>query len=281
MGEETERFKAQIVYLAPVAASILFGLLCATLLLKPTPSSPPAYPITPIPQGTTEGSGYNAIYFVTIIAVGATLIYLLLKYRGRKTLNFLIGFAMTLAFGLLGMIYFSELLADVPNALPITITLTAIVVVLGDLALFHFRGKVANVVVIGLGGALGAFLGAELNVLTAVLIVIALAVYDIIAVYRGPVGKIASSSEGMDQLRGLSYSFKDIQMGLGDLVFYSLLAANMLINYSVVACLFSFAGILIGSYLTFLVIERRDIFPGLPIPLALGTALGVLAGLLL
>jgi presenilin-like A22 family membrane protease len=281
MTEESDRFKAQVIYLAPVLASMLFGLLCATLFIRLTPSSQPQYPVTPIPQTTTEGAGYNAIYFVTIIAVGATLIYFLLKYRGHRTLNFLIGFAMTLAFGLLGMVYFSELLANVPNGLAITIALTAVVTVLGDLAIFRFRGKAADVVVIGLGGALGAFLGGNLNALTAVLIIIALAIYDVIAVYRGPVGKIASSSGGMDQLRGLSYSFKDIQMGLGDLVFYSLLVANMFINYNLAAGLFAFVGILIGSYLTFLVLERRDVFPGLPIPLALGTALGVLAGLLL
>jgi hypothetical protein len=35
--------------------------------------------------------------------------------------------------------------------------------------------------------------------------------------FIGPVGKIAES--GLDQLSGLSYAFKDIQMGLGDLMF--------------------------------------------------------------
>jgi presenilin-like A22 family membrane protease len=281
MTEESERFKAQVIYLAPVLASMLFGFLCATLFVTATPSSQPTYPPVPWDQTTAEGASYNAIYFVTIVAVGATLIYFLLKYRGRRTLNFLIWFAMTLAFGLLGMVYFSELLANVPNGLAITIALTAALTVLGDLAIFRFRGKVADVVVIGLGGALGAFLGGNLTVLTAVPIIIALAIYDVIAVYRGPVGKIASSSGGMDQLKGLSYSFKDIQMGLGDLVFYSLLVATMFVHYNLAAGLFAFVGILIGSYLTFLVLERRDVFPGLPIPLALGTVLGVLAGLLL
>jgi hypothetical protein len=69
-------------------------------------------------------------------------------------------------------------------------------------------------------------------------------------------------------------------MGLGDLVFYSLLTGKMLINFNLVTCLFSVAGILVGSYLTFLVLEKRDVFPGLPFPIALGIAFGLLASLL-
>ncbi len=127
---------------------------------------------------------------------------------------------------------------------------------------------------VGLGGALGVFLGANLNFLTGLLVLVFLAVYDVVAVYYGPVGRIASS--GMEQLKGLSFTFKDIQMGLGDLVFYSLLTGNILINFNAVACLFSVVGILAGSYLTFLVLEKKEVFPGLPLPVALGLVFGLL-----
>ncbi len=278
-----EKFHARPVYVVPVLASILFGLLCGSLLQKPSPSSPPIYPITPIPQTDPSGavsassSLTNALYFLIIITIGATLVFLLIRYKGRRTLTFLIGFALTSAFGLLSMVYFSELLSFLPNNLLLLFTITGAIVVLGDLAVFKVGGKVSDIVVLGLGGALGAFLGANLNFPTALAILAVIAAYDVIAVYKGPVGKIAN--EGMDQLRGLAFGFKDIQMGLGDLVFYSLLAGNLFINYSLAASLVSVVAILIGSYITFKVLERRDVFPGLPIPIALGLSAGYLATL--
>ena len=279
MGAQPEKFKAQLVYLAPIFVSLLFGFLCASLLQKPTPSSPPVYPVTPISQTTPEGPYLNAVYFVIIIAVGAFLLYFLIKYRNRKTLNLLTGFALTTAFLLISFVYFSVLFSSIPDSLPFVIAIAIVVAVVGDLVIFRFQGKASDALVVGLGGALGAFLGANLNIPTALLILSFLAVYDVVAVYRGPVGKIADS--GLEQLRGLSFSFKEIQMGLGDLVFYSLLASTMFINLNLVACVFSIIGILVGSYLTFLVLEKREVFPGLPFPIALGIAFGVIAGLLL
>ena len=68
------------------------------------------------------------------------------------------------------------------------------------------RKKASDAVVVGLGGALGVFLGANLNFLTAVLILIFLAAYDVVAVYRGAVGKIANS--GMDELEDWASALK-------------------------------------------------------------------------
>ncbi len=278
LTEQTEKFAAQAIYLSPVIASLLFGLLCATLLQKPTPSSPPAYPVTPIPQTTSSGQVFNAFYFVIIIGVGAFVIYLLIKYRNRKTLNFLTGFALTTAFALLSLVYLSRLLSSVPDSLPVVIALSAVIVVLADFVIFRVGGKAADAVVVGLGGALGVFLGANLNLPTAFAILAFLAAYDIVAVFYGPVGKIASS--GLEQLKGLSFSYKEIQMGLGDLVFYSLLTGAVFINFSFIAAMFSLVGVVAGSYLTFLVLEKREVFPGLPFPIALGIAFGLLASLI-
>jgi hypothetical protein len=90
------------------------------------------------------------------------------------------------------------------------------------------------------------------------------------------VGKIAQS--GLDQLQGLSYSFKAVQMGLGDLVFYSMLTGSMLFKFqpNLLPCFVSIIGITVGSYLTLLILEKKGIFPGLPIPIVLGLAAGFL-----
>ena len=180
---------------------------------------------------------------------------------------------------LLSFVYFSKILSSVNNSLSLVIILSIVIAAIADIVIFRVGGKACDIVVIGLGGALGVFFGANLNFPTALIVLSVLAVYDIVAVFYGPVGKIAES--GLEQLKGLSFSFKEIQMGLGDLVFFSLLIGNLLVNFNLLASVFSLVGILTGTYLTFLVLEKREVFPGLPFPIAMGAALGAIAAFVL
>ena len=84
-------------------------------------------------------------------------------------------------------------------------------------------------------------------------------------------------------LQGLSFSFKDIQMGLGDLVFYSMLMGVMFFSFpqSLLPTSMALVGILVGSIVTFFMLERKGIFPGLPFPIFLGLAAGLIPALLL
>jgi presenilin-like A22 family membrane protease len=237
-----------------------------------------AIPVTPFPDESASGSFGNALYFVVLIAVGATVLYFLLKWKSRKLITIFTAFALTAASLLLSVFYLSVIFASVPNAEILVISLSIVLTVIVDVAIFRLDSKIRNAVVVCLGGALGVFFGASIPLLSALLILCFLAVYDVFAVYKGPVGKIAHA--GLDQLKGLSFSFKDIQMGLGDLVFYSMLSGNMLFNFGVVSYLVSFVGILVGAFLTFMMLEKKGIFPGLPIPVFLGLAGGLLASLI-
>lgn len=157
-------------------------------------------------------------------------------------------------------------------AIPYTDILALIVsmltTALADLAIFRIGGVACNLIVLCLGGALGAFLGASIPTLSSILILSFLAVYDVFAVYRGPIGKIARG--GLEQLRGLSFSFKDIQMGLGDLAFYSMLTSRVLFDSGFLLCFASATGVLMGAFLAFKMLEKRGMFPGLPFPMVLG-----------
>lgn len=70
-------------------------------------------------------------------------------------------------------------------------------------------------------------------------------------------------------------------MGLGDLVFYSMLVGSILFEFqpNLLPALVSLIGIVVGSFLTLIVLEKKGIFPGLPFPVALGLAGGILAAL--
>jgi presenilin-like A22 family membrane protease len=278
-AKSEDKFKFEFIYLLPILASMLFGLVCAYILM---PQAGSAIPVTPIPEDTPGAPLGNALYFVVLIAASATIFYILLKRRSKRIIQGLIVLAMTTASALLSVVYLSSLLVYVPilDNWPTLITLTVVITLLFDLTIFRFpRGR--NIAVICIGGALGVFFGFAIPLWSAVVILAVLAVYDVIAVYKGPVGKIAAS--GLDQLQGLSFSFKDIQMGLGDLVFYSMLMAALFFSfsYSILPTIAGIIGIMAGSIITLLILEKKGIFPGLPFPIMLGLAFGLLVGLLL
>ncbi len=279
-----DKFKFQVIYLLPILASLIFGLGCAAVLI---PQYVPSVPITPIPSDTPGAPIGDALYFVVLIAISATVFYILLKRRSKNIIKGLIIVALTTAALLLSIVYLIALAAYVPAIadLLIIIPLSVIFTVLFDLAIFKLGSIPRNTAVILIGGALGMFFAyniASISLWSAVLILVFLAVYDIIAVYKGPVGKIAQSS-GLDQLKGLSFAFKDIQMGLGDLVFYSMLTGAMIFGFpgTFLPVITSIIGILAGTVITFYMLEKRGIFPGLPFPILLGLALGLITGFLL
>ena len=252
--------------------------MCA-YVLAPVPSE--SVPVTPIPEEIPGAQWGNALYFVVLIALAATLFYILLKRRSKRIIKGLIVVALTTASLLLSLVYLSALFAYAPSwdflVIPLSIALT----VFFDFVIFRLGRVPRDVVVVCLGGALGIFFGKFIPLWSAVLILVFLAIYDIFAVYKGPVGKIAES--GLDQLQGLSFSFKDIQMGLGDLVFYSMLSGIMFFSFlpNVIPTIAAVIGILVGSIITLFMLEKKGIFPGLPFPILLGLALGLFTGFLL
>ena len=272
----TEKVSGQLVYLVPVLASLLFGLGCAYLLIA---QPLPPMNVTPFPEETASAPLGNAFYFVILIALSATVFYVLLKRKSRKLIFALIALALTTASLLLSIIYLSAIFAYVPDLEFLVLPLSILVTVIFDLAIFRLGSKARNLAVVLLGGGLGVFFSASIPFLSAVMILVFLAIYDVFAVYYGPVGKIAHS--GLDQLQGLSYSFKDVQMGLGDLVFYSMLVGSILFEFqpTLLPCLVALIGITVGSFLTLIMLEKKGIFPGLPFPIVLGLAGGILASL--
>jgi presenilin-like A22 family membrane protease len=272
----TEKFSAQLVYLVPVLASLLFGLCCAYLLIA---QPLPPMNVMPFSEETASAPLGNAFYFVILIALSATVFYVLLKRKSRKLIIALIALALTTASLLLSIIYLSAIFAYMPDLGFLVLPLSILVTVIFDLSIFRLGNKARNMAVVLLGGGLGVFFSASIPFLSATMILVFLAIYDVFAVYYGPVGKIAHS--GLDQLQGLSYSFKDVQMGLGDLVFYSMLVGSILFEFQpkLLPCLVALIGITVGSFLTLVMLEKKGIFPGLPFPIVLGLAGGILASL--
>lgn len=271
---EKGTFRARPVYLVPILTSLICGFLCANILKASYTQPPQSVPFPDSPAGSIG----NALYFVILVALGATIIFILLRVRWRRLVTILTGAALTAAFFLLSLVYLSAVFSLFSVfSFEGVIAASAFIAATASYIILKTRSSLGDALIVILGGAIGAFLGATVPALSAFLILLLLAVYDIFAVYRGIVGKIAR--EGLEHLRGLVISFRDAQMGLGDLAFYSMLSGHMLVNFGLYPCLASIVGILLGCFLTFKLLEKRSVFPGLPLPVAFGLSLGLLTSL--
>lgn len=268
----SQNFKAELIHLAPIIVSLLSGVGCAYLLMA---SKMELLSITPFHEENPAGPIGNALYFVFLVSFGALTLLLLLKRGKFKLIVLVTGFALISAIFLLSAVYFYAFsLIAVPLPTEILIAGSALITAINGYVFLGTKSRLGDFMVLLLGGALGALLGACIQTASAVLILCFLAIYDAFAVYRGPVGKIARV--GLEKLRGLSFSFRDIQMGLGDLTFYSMLVGHMLIYLGILPCLASMMGVLVGCFLAFKMLEHEGVFPGLPIPIFAGLVLGFL-----
>ena len=277
MSDEAEiPFKASPIYLVPIVLSILVGIFCSLLFIAANTNI--GY-ITIMPE-SLSGSAWNAVYFVILIAAGAYFMYFLLKKKFHFGIRLLIGIAILIVTFMLSILYLDSFLVIVNLEISPWLLLVASAITTGVAVYLTFsRVKIAHdIVVLLVGGGLGAFLGLTIPTLSAIFILLLLAVYDVIAVYYGPVGKIAS--HGLEKLPGISLSFKDVHVGLGDLTFYSMLVSHALIYFGEKACIFSAVGVLLGSFVAFKLLEKRGMFPGLPVPIGLGLALMFLSSLI-
>jgi len=270
LSDETEPlFKASPIYLVPIAISILVGILCSLLFIAANIDI--GY-ITIMPE-SLSGSAWNAAYFVILIAAGAYSMYFLLKRKIHFGIRLLIGVAISIVTFMLSLLYLESTftIMGFEVGLWLLLVVSAVIAAIVTYLIFSSIKVAREIVVLLVGGSLGAFLGLTIPPLSAIFILLLLAVYDIIAVYYGPVGEIAS--HGLENLPGISFSFKEVHIGLGDLTFYSMLISHALIYFGEKACIFSVVGVLLGSFLAFKLLEKRGMFPGLPIPIVLGLVL--------
>jgi len=275
----TTHFKATPGQIIPVIAALLLsGVL--TFGLQASKAEVPA--ITVFPE-TPSGATLNASLFVVMMAVAATLIYLLVKYQRKQIVKYLITGAMfLLAFFLLN--WYSELYAT--QLSPILdvygygwVGLTGLSSALLLMGLHKGPQSIRLLSVTIVGSLTGTFLGASIPTMTAIVLLGALAVYDLVSVYRGPIGKIAEMAD-LEEFKGAVLTVGDLTIGMGDLVFYSMLVSNAMVNFGTLAYLGGSAGVVVGSYLGFKMLERREVFPGLPLAISCGLAAMIILGTL-
>lgn len=263
------QFRASPSQIVPVLAALL---LAGVLTYGLHSYRAELVTITVFPE-TPSGVTLNASIFVVMMAVAAALIYLLLRYGRKRVVKYLIATAMFfVTFFLLNWYtepYGSYLapVVDVYGYPWVAATVAAAVLLL--IGLYKGPELIRLLSVIIVASLTGTFLGVSIPTLTAIVLLLALALYDLVSVYRGPIGKIAKMAD-LEEFKGAVFTVGDLTIGMGDLVFYSMLVSNAMTSFGMLAYVGALAGVAVGSFLGFKMLERREIFPGLPLAITMG-----------
>ena len=262
-------FKAKPAQLLPELCAIA---LAGALTYSLQAASAPIETITVFPE-TTSGVTLNAGIFIVLMAATGTVMYLFIKFGLKRIVKYLINFAV---FALLFFLFtwYGTLYANyLPPILISNILIWLCISLLASLALglaVYKSKKFLHLTAIVLTGAMtGTFLGVSIPTFTAAALMLALAAYDLFAVFKGPIGKIAQSTD-LEEFTGAVFTYGDLTVGMGDMVFYSMLASNSMINFGPLPFLGASLGLMVGAYLGFKMLEGRDMFPGLPFAMILG-----------
>jgi presenilin-like A22 family membrane protease len=238
-------------------------------------SNAPIETITIFPE-TTGGVTLNASIFVALMAATGTLMYLFIKYGLKRLVKYLITLAMfALMFFLFtwyGTLYVDYLPPILTSSIWIWLLISLLTSIALGMAIYKSKGRLHLAAIIIIGGMTGTFLGVSIPTLTAAALLLALAGYDLFAVYKGPIGKMAESAD-LEEFTGAVFTYGDLTVGMGDMVFYSMLASNSMMNFGILPFAAAAVGLIVGAYLGFKMLEGRDMFPGLPFAMILGLAL--------
>lgn len=306
--------------------------------------------IAPIPQnpddpgGIAFGAILNMIFYVSLAFIGGLVVLVIMKKGFMQLLVYFFAALMGFSWFVFGLFYGGIVLIGLINlfwdifpafiqGLVIsffewTINFASQEISVFDISLYIFsmllgligtisfgiqgfdKILIRNIMMIFFGAMIGSLLGIHFPLLTALLILIGLAFYDIYAVFRGPLkGIIDYSRETAEEYEENSklendeaveyvkvpllpalpvYSTPLINIGLGDFAFFSMLISiSVLISSELttpIPLIGGLFGLFLGAFLTFKLLKKDRALPGLPLPIFLGIGciiLGVIISLIL
>jgi len=111
------------------------------------------------------------------------------------------------------------------------------------------------------------------------ILLVGFSLFDIYDVFRGPLKHLAQTSHDKG-VSPLLVKAGSIEVGLGDLLFYSLSTALAYSVGGIPLAVLALTTIKVGMYITLKLLEKRPMLPGLPIPVLLSACVTFLASLI-
>src|SRR5229473_2233950 len=185
MGQSEERaFKPRPKHLIPIG----LGLIVSGLLSYPiSGGQAPSAQVTPFQGDTLSNASLNAIVLVFALGASATVMFLLIRRGRMRFIRRMVKGALVLVSFAVAFWYSTSILASVVDLSTNLWTSVSLLLSLGiaaGIALTIFgKGQSRQLSgVTALGALTGVFLGYSVGPTTALVLVVALVVYDIVAV---------------------------------------------------------------------------------------------------
>lgn len=228
------------------------------------------------PAGTSSsGSVYNAVILVAFVFVITLAAVWLARRRHIKVFMSMIFLGTGLALFLLTLLASIDLTSPVLGANEsffLSLGFATLTVVLLALVALHRVPAASALVLTGLLSAeAGSYFASAIPLLTAILLPLAFSVYDIYAVFRGPL-KALIDTVPEESLGTMSSRIGDFSIGMGDTVFYSMIPALGYFQFGFGPAFAAIVAVDAGVVVTLYLLSRAKLLPGLPIPMVMGVA---------
>ncbi|MEM2905840.1 MAG: hypothetical protein QW057_08675 [Candidatus Bathyarchaeia archaeon] len=249
-----------------VATELLAAPFLAVFASKPELKEEVGQAFMPAGNVSALDALLNSLWLIGLVLVETTLLYLVFKY-GRRFLRQLL--LAVSAIPLVSITWLLLSLMPVPSCLVLISVGGLIVSVAVLVPRSHLYSGLLTVV---MSAEISALLGYVLTPPTLFVLPLALSLYDVCTVLKGPLGAIASDLEPRD-FGLLMFRVGERGLGAGDLVFYSIMTTAGLRMKGPLGALIVAAAVNLGAAATFTILRRYERpLPALPISMVLGVA---------
>lgn len=249
------------------------------------------------------GGLLNGIIFTSIAVVSAFIVIFLIKKLGLNVLKYLFSFTIGFISFFLSWFFGEILIYLIFIQLPPSNTIISLYYAITQFELPFFAAIISiyltykylkfksinskNFIILYISLLTGASLGVIMPLWTSLSILIGISLWDIFAVFyrRGPIRQMFDiASQNDEDLSNVEiedrvksgkavYDTSKIEIGIGDLIFYSLLTSTALIHStSLLVMVVTSTAIIFGTGITLMGLKKNRILPGLPISIFLGIA---------
>jgi hypothetical protein len=235
-------------------------------------------PLVPATSDIYVATG-NTLYLITI-SLAVSFLFLWIVRKKVIRLEYVLLLLKSLLFCALFWISSSLLLEGTAYYWEELINFISIIFFPTTLYIFWKKFAVPNLIIsIFMAGASAFLIKLMFSDLATGLLLVGFSLFDLYEVFKGPLKHLAHSLHS-SEISLLLVKVEDIEVGMGDLLFYSLATG---LAYSVggeVLALTSIILVKIGVLATLLLLERRKMLPGLPLPVLLSVFATFLVSLL-
>jgi len=284
--------KIGLIHLIPVSISLVFSYFSAILFKS---SNLLEEDIAPFLREESIGAVlYNVFLFIGLVCIGTAIMLFLSLRRKLNILRLFFILSISIALFSFYQLYILSITVLLPRSLaetlgsdvfifPVSLVLTTAT---SYLVFFSRNEFLVMLLTVFYASGIGALFGTILPFWSIVAIGLTMSAYDLFSVFKGPLKKFIESISERDSelpfkypkqtlLRGVTVPFKGINIGVGDIVFYSMFNASVfqLRNYTPIVTLALFATITAGVFVTLRLLEKYRALPALPLPIILSIIL--------